>query len=1129
MSSPIQVSPQIRITMADEDVTSHYVVDKGMNVELTTDFPTYAAFTTSSLTLHLDNSNLEFDPNNSSNFFTRNNYPQHGRRVPVLVELSITNNDFSVVFAGQIDQVKTTLEDTIAEILVVDLSIRFRNNEVRNYGEQVRSFNINSIQGANSQYAQFSPQFLFPSKLFPISKGSVDVETPDGVTIVPSVRTEGFELSYENAEISHDEGIITFEAEPEDEEEQDVTVSWKYILRYKRPDSLVWMLLKNVNFYDELGYSNDTIARATIPKATLRHPDSEQFSSHGRIGFEQNIGVVRWMKRGVLSNNDHIDNQSPFWYFAADANFIEYDEYQDSYKVLSSVGQGTDIERIVSSGTYDNDQQSLSDPSDQSHLIFNFTGSVSGEGYIHVIGERPGFDRENNVSRDVRVSEKIEIDGTGTYRTKNSYNDEIFYTVVDVSGGQLSIDAEPLSPWVIMQFDTVDFNTFYFLTTNDFRADSTDSRTEIHNRIYRYVLNTDTWTLIASEEDEFVQIAHESDMQAGYMAHADNRKSFRVLDINDVQYVYYMFAEPNANGGIKRYDSSNDTHTIMFDSQDVSNPGNSGVDLTYGVDFDFDITPHNRPSSPLMYVFVCYEMSQYNVAFEIHRMSLSGSSKTEIYQETFTGTETPVSATDIILDDDANRWYFVLTYMSSAGTTVGKTELSRVLRHGQSDGTRNVIKTYQIPFHSARSPAHIFSEGEDLRIFYLEGHWLAGIGILQGDPSEYYPIADEAGHLIEINTANDTVIDQGLVWRSAVSPDPGNTALDGFGVHTFFSSNMIQDDRDSLYFISGYGIYVDISDYGIRTDFERVTEVNVEGNYILTQWGKDLSTKIPEFPTNGRNTWSLLELLATLMNWEVGFGVDPKLIERIKSRFPNESDDYGLNANLLFRPRLSIVGKLDSDLSSTSDTLTLVDTPFATNEISNFPEPPSGEVYYIMVNDELMSYNGISDNDITGLERGLLNTTVVSHDEDDTVYLIDYIASNETNFRTLQHINSRTSDFPNIFNSIDTPYSQSIFTSEDQDSIDEHGQSKYIVESGLLKEHDRPWAEILSTVYLNDLSNIRQLIDFSIIFIPDLKVGQIVLLHQPDRINLEYVRLRILRVSHDIKEWKTTVLGREIQ
>ena len=1116
MSSPIQVSPQIRITMADEDVTSHYVVDKGMNVELTTDFPTYAAFTTSSLTLHLDNSNLEFDPNNSSNFFTDNNYPQHGRRVPVLVELSITNNDFSVVFAGQIDQVKTTLEDTIAEILVVDLSIRFRNNEVRNYGEQVRSFNINSISGSNSEYAQFNPEFAFPSRKFPISKGSVSVETPEGVEIISTVRTEGFDLTYENAEVSLEDGKLKFEAEPPDEEEQDVTATWKYILRYKRPDTLAWMLLKNVDFYEELGYTNDTVARATIPRARLRHPDIEQFSSHGKIGFDENLGIVRWMKRTLLSNDNHINNQSPFWYFAADSSFIEYDEYQDSYKVLSNVAQGSDIEQIVTSGSYDYDQHSLDDPQNPSYIIFRFTGNV-GDGSVHIIGER-GTD-------GIRVSEEIEVNGAGDYVSNNIYEDEIFYTVNDVTGGSLGISAEPLSPWVIMQFDTVDFNNFYFLCTNSPIGDSSSSLTSVDVRIYKYVLTTDTWTLIAEKIDEQPQLAHVFDLEAGILEYADNRKTFRVIESGNQQYLYYIFGDSVGLGGVKRYSATNDTHTAVWD-------GNAAIasdpDLTYGVNFEIDITPHNTPSTPRLYVFVCYEVDQYRRNFEIYRTNLTGGTSTRIYHEQFMGNILPTSATDIILDDDNDRWYFVLSF-SRSGSGLGLAELSRVNKDGQTDDTRVVIKGYGedgetldiFALNSARSPSHIHSEGNDLRILYLEGHWLINIQGL-----DYYPTSDEAGHLIEVNLSNESIIDRGLVWRSEVSIDPTDDNLDGYGVHTAFSSNMIQDDRDSLYFISGFDTPIDITGIALRTIFE--SPINKESNYILTQWGYDISTKIPAFPTNGRNTWSLLETLATLMNWEVGFGIEPKLLERLANRYPNESTSFGRNANLLFRPRQSLISELDSNMSSTNNTATLLDTPLSISIVSEFPEPPSGEVYYMMINDEIMSYSGTNDNDITGITRGILDTTIVSHSEGDTVFFLDYIATNEGDFRTLQNINDRTSDFPNIFNSIDVPYFNSNFTVEDQESIDEHGQSKYTVDNELLSQHDRPWAEILASIYISELSSIRQLIDFTIVFTPDLKVGQIILLHQPDRINIEYKKMRILRISHDIKEWITTITGREI-
>ena len=1126
-----QYRPDLRIYIGGIDITQYYVIDDGLQVEWTADYPSLSTFTTSSVTVILDNLDRYFDPRALSNFFTDNSMPNHGHNAHVAIELGF-EGDVVFVFAGVIADIQTSLDNTKAEVLILDLSAQLRNNRVIDFGESQPTVDINRVVDANSEFQKFQPIFKFPEGRYPISMESVIAhlvyrdlsQEPDPINIVSSVRKEGI-LSPLNAEVDYEDGEITFESAPLESENQQILASWKYLYRFKRPDTLARLLLENSNIYDQLGYSNDTVARAGIPQARVRHDRAPQFSSHGRIGFLEGKGVVRWMGRTLLANSSHLDNVSTYWYFTADSDFLEYDEYQDEHRTVSTIPDQSEELRASASYTV-NHTTVIANPSRDGKLKFTFTGGT-GTGRISILGTL-------NLTQ---LSENIEVDlGSETeYTSFNEYDDQITFQVRGgISGGTLRIEAVLENEFVLMDCATLDYSTFYFLATNDLRGDSTSVLVGLDVRIYRYQIQTDTWTLIADKSDQWPQTAIPYDFTVGLNPIADNRKNFRLIEHNNQRFLYYIFADSTGYGGVKRYSESSDTHTVVYDD--------GSRDYKYGIDFEIDIPVYpvtTPPSNPQLYVFAAWDPNVYQVLgdFAVIRMGLNGSGQTQIYYERFaSGTAKPITASDIFLDDDTDRWYFVLNFMdTNSQTRPGISQLSRLNKSGQSDGTRLVLKQYEESLYSARSPGYLRLNNQ-LRIFYLEGTWLSAIA--NTPLSSGYPTSDVSGHLIEVDTTSGLITDLGLVWRSRLSPaytNPGayNAAqqedLQGYGMHTAFPSNMVGDDRDSLYFIAGYDMPVDITNYRIKT--RDVAPVNFADNYLWLQWGFDLATKIETFNTNGQNTWGLLEQLATIMNWEVGFGIDQDLIQRLRSNFPSQSDTFGLNANLLFRPRRLTVGKLATDLSGTGTPtqIDIADPGFILNRISRFPVPPTGDRNYVVIGNEIFSYTGVTPiNDLTGIQRGLLDSPITSHDQDDSVLLINMFATNTQTVKTLDSIESRSNDFPNLFTSVDVPYATYFYTLDSDNAIEEHGFLKYNVENSLLGEHDRPWAEMLGQSYLQELFEVRQLIEFTTVFSPGLKIGQMILLHQEERLNLEYLKVRALRIQHDITNWQTTILGREV-
>ena len=196
--------------------------------------------------------------------------------------------------------------------------------------------------------------------------------------------------------------------------------------------------------------------------------------------------------------------------------------------------------------------------------------------------------------------------------------------------------------------------------------------------------------------------------------------------------------------------------------------------------------------------------------------------------------------------------------------------------------------------------------------FYLEGNWYRRPTDDADVPDKfYYP--NEGGHLIEIESNGD-ITDHGIIWRSRTkldSPEPRSRIdpqYDGWGLHNAVVSNMVADNRDNLRFIAGYGLPYQINN-NLPTA-EITGAIPDESNFVWVQWGQDLSTKIPSFPTNARRGWELIQQLGQLMNWEIGFGPAMGRVDALQAAHPSISD-WISNASFFFRPRTILAGEVE--------------------------------------------------------------------------------------------------------------------------------------------------------------------------------------------------------------------------
>ena len=136
--------------------------------------------------------------------------------------------------------------------------------------------------------------------------------------------------------------------------------------------------------------------------------------------------------------------------------------------------------------------------------------------------------------------------------------------------------------------------------------------------------------------------------------------------------------------------------------------------------------------------------------------------------------------------------------------------------------------------------------------------------------------------------------------------------------------------------------------------------------------------------------------------------------------------DWSANASFFFRPRTILPAKLRTAISASGTLATIVlNDSGLPAEVSEFPVPPAGAQYPVIIDREMFSYTGVNPDaqgrTLTGVQRAQYGSTVAAHSVDAGVYFVDYFASGERG-TTLVSIQSRAPDFVNLRNDINIGY-----------------------------------------------------------------------------------------------------------
>ena len=935
----------VAIEIGGEDV-SDLLIDGTLETESLLDVPSFNIFTTSTAEFELDNSDNAFNTKASSNFFTDLDRPANGWQTGVCISARFIDDDDApedakFIFSGFIEEIVELSQHQRVLVKVLDRSALLQQARLDNFGQVVKT----QLKGPGDapDYSVVNPVFKLPIGTTPISYRSLeaDIDNRD-LSILFSLPDSGVYGNYLYAGVEYNTGDLYLGGEPPDKSEARINVTYKSAFRYKTPEALIDEVLKHLDVYS--GYSTDekNFARTFLQSPILEN-SRPQFSSHGRPAVSQVKPVIRW-----------IDSSLGTFYLGGDNHLFKYVRRDEARGILdrySRVSSCPDPEANIVQFVLDNDNAYVVTVNDWTgRLATLWKALLDGSTWT----EFPGTDitaeqfYDYNTQSDPVADNRKNLMILGdwiyyVFASNRTGADRNGIRRVRKTGGNPETIKSGGSP-TDYGFDfIVDSNRLYVLETQrnltsvsqlvitcyELNGDNIGSQVGVY---------TETW----DESERSRPVAVSDVVRRGlnlYFVLTYSRREARVgyselckLPLSSVPpagtwdvYSSSTWVTPTAGTTSVFSTSSPDYGKYSYAKNWAEHRGEQNAFYQIGTGV-FDINQFVTPQ----------------VALQDNSAEFLG-----IFDDL-------QGAVNSIRNYDSSVNYYALIGLTMY-RLVGNTYQPRMDQAGQ----RYVLKRYNNSLYSARGLVVHREEGVE-NIYFSEGNWVS----ILPDVSTY-PTFEDTGHFFQIDQ-HDMLIDLGPAWRSE-----RDIAGSGRGMHTAFCSNIHRNEQDdTLHLISGYGLPANPT-MGIQT--VETTEAQTLTNWVWLQYGTKLATKIPVFPTNGKSVWALLEELARVVDFELGWVPGDREIADFRLTYPHLT--LRAKGYLLFRPRREDMTAVTVDESYLLNVTSELDTTLIFNNVSM----SFGDRFWISEDEDRVSENlarnyHIENDCLTGADDGWAET-----------------------------------------------------------------------------------------------------------------------------------------------------------
>ena len=379
------------------------------------------------------------------------------------------------------------------------------------------------------------------------------------------------------------------------------------------------------------------------------------------------------------------------------------------------------------------------------------------------------------------------------------------------------------------------------------------------------------------------------------------------------------------------------------------------------------------------------------------------------------------------------------------------------------DNTCTILKTYEFLTAGARS----------LTVWNKEVYFLEGSAYSSRETAGM-------GHLYKINSSN-VIVDLGRAWRSD-DPIEGDLFR---GIHSKTISPLV-GNGNTLNLIMGYG-FLDNMNRQLNDP------ANLIENWQHLQYGNTLNRRVPVLKTNNRTGYEILREMSKITSSLIGFN---------KSTFS-------------FIPR----GPLKARLSSAGISTGTVSSIGYSNANTVFPNEGM-----ILVNKELFSYTGKTNNTFTGITRSLFGTDEANHMGGADIFLIDHALDLDEGIVEDPENDTFISISPHRYNLIRAVYAdgQKEHIARNQASIDEFGEKSFELTLDL-DNHQRLFVEHIVEGLLERFSKIRYRVELELKSSFYLQLGQVILYREKE--SNFFTPIQILSIKHSEDRIVTSVIA----
>ena len=363
------------------------------------------------------------------------------------------------------------------------------------------------------------------------------------------------------------------------------------------------------------------------------------------------------------------------------------------------------------------------------------------------------------------------------------------------------------------------------------------------------------------------------------------------------------------------------------------------------------------------------------------------------------------------------------------------------------------------------------------------------------------------------------------IWRSenvldSPNPEAADRRYDGWGLHNAITSNMIVGSKDTLNFVAGFG-------YPFRTA-ENLPSTNPivldgdVGNFAWLQYGRSLSTKLENATLEGTDYWSACTQMAVLSNAEIGFSPRQNIVAAYLAANPS-ANVWEARSTIFMRKRAVGTGQLQTALTSGAVITTLA---LDKTDLKTFSST-GGKV---IIDNEIITYTSATASGdtvtLTGTTRATDDSVAVDHLIQAPVYFVEKLIKDTD--ASLISVDSRSGDYRNLYNTIELNYEGGQLRKSDSSSVDQFGEITLSRSVRALNRFSIDWLEVLANQYLDRFKALKDVVDLKIPFTPILEIGEVIVLHTTSGIVSNFVPYEIMRFTHNLQTYQTTITMRQI-